>query len=65
MSKIGVFWFFDGEVFGETTTLADAQQSVPGLLDSDSSCITQPTRKRLLSYWKIKPSVISNLKIVF
>jgi|LULR01.1.fsa_nt_gb hypothetical protein len=37
MSKIGVFWLFDGEVFGETTTLADAQQSVPGLLDSDAT----------------------------
>jgi hypothetical protein len=37
MSKIGVFWFFDGKVLGETTKLSDAQQSVPGLLDSDAT----------------------------
>ncbi|MDV6327056.1 hypothetical protein Q5L94_03240 [Idiomarina sp. Sol25] len=37
MSKIGVFWFFDGEVLGEKTQLSEAQQSLPGLLDSDAT----------------------------
>ncbi len=37
MSKIGVFWLFDGQVFGETTELTEAQQSIPGLLDSDAT----------------------------
>jgi len=37
MSKIGVFWFFDGQVFGETTEFTEAQQSVLGLLDSEAT----------------------------
>ncbi|MCK7460016.1 hypothetical protein [Idiomarina aminovorans] len=34
MTNIGVFWCFQGQVFGEPTSLDEASQAVSGLLDS-------------------------------
>ena len=37
MTKIGVFWVFNGVVFGKAVELAQGIEGVPGLIDCDDN----------------------------
>ena len=34
MPKIGIFWFYRGQVFGKACDLPEGQENVPGIIDS-------------------------------
>lgn len=50
MASIGIFWVFEGEVFGVRTPVNQASERIAGVLDSDAEHVSSwPHQQRLNS----------------